>query len=124
MGRYLTKICDQVVALLSTDHTASIVWNDIHGEPESNTGSMDIYAGDSERLFTFEVAKTIEPERAVSRPGFQVTLTFNLYFLFDLLTSYRSIQTSLSLTRRLITARLTLPSSVLGSCLGRLCKAL
>jgi hypothetical protein len=72
-GRYLTKMCDQVVALLSADHSASIVWND-----EDETSS----AGDSERLFTFEVAETIEQEdTAVLRPGFQVPLTSNLYFL-------------------------------------------
>jgi hypothetical protein len=62
-------MCDQVVALLSPDHSASIVWNDEDGD----TNSEDIDAGDSERLFTFEVAKTNEQEEsAVSRPGFQV----------------------------------------------------
>ncbi len=71
-------MCDQVVALLSSDHSASIVWNDEDGD----TNSVDIDAGDSERLFTFEVAKTNEQEEsAVSRPGFQVTtLTFNPFF--------------------------------------------
>lgn len=77
MDRYLTKICDQVVALLSADHSASLVWNE---NDDSNIGSVDIYARDSERLFTFEVAETIEQEQsALSRPGFQVTLTFNFY---------------------------------------------
>ncbi|KAI9443933.1 hypothetical protein H4582DRAFT_2125919, partial [Lactarius indigo] len=67
--RYLTKMCDQVVALLSADHSASIVWNDEDGD----TDSIDIDAGDSERLFAFEVAKTNEQEEsAVSRPGFQM----------------------------------------------------
>ncbi|KAH8993667.1 hypothetical protein EDB83DRAFT_2304539 [Lactarius deliciosus] len=67
--RYLTKMCDQVVALLSADHSASIVWNDEDGD----TNSVDIDAGDSERLFTFEVAKTNEQEEsAVSCPGFQM----------------------------------------------------
>jgi hypothetical protein len=62
-------MCDQVVALLSPDHSSSIVWNDEDGD----TNSEDIDAGDSERLFTFEVAKTNEQEEsAVSRPGFQV----------------------------------------------------
>ena len=67
-------MCDQVVALLSPDHFTSIVWNDEGGESDSN--SEDIDAGDSERLFTFEVAKTNEQEEsAISRPGFQVRLT-------------------------------------------------
>lgn len=71
LDRYLTKMCDQVTALLSPDVSASIVWSD----EESDTDSLDIDAGDSGRLFSFEVAKTNEQEEsAVSRPGFQVTL--------------------------------------------------
>ena len=67
-------MCDQLVALLSPDHSASIVWND--EDSELDTNSEDIDAGDSERLFTFEVAKTNEQEEsAVSRPGFLVRLT-------------------------------------------------
>ncbi|KAH9165762.1 hypothetical protein EDB89DRAFT_2008009, partial [Lactarius sanguifluus] len=66
--RYLTKMCDQVVALISADHSASIVWND----EDRDSISIDMDAGDSERLFTFEVTKTNEQEEsAVSRPGFQ-----------------------------------------------------
>jgi len=54
-------MCDQVVALLSADHSASIVWND----EDDDTSS--------ERLFTFEVAETIEQEEtAVLGPGFQM----------------------------------------------------
>ncbi|KAF8267057.1 hypothetical protein EI94DRAFT_1731643 [Lactarius quietus] len=68
--RYLTKMCDQVVALLSADHSSLIVWNDDDGD----SISVDLDAGDSERLYTFEVAKTNEQEEsAVSRPGFQMT---------------------------------------------------
>ncbi|KAI9443965.1 hypothetical protein H4582DRAFT_1049491 [Lactarius indigo] len=67
--RYLMKMCDQVVALISADHSASIVWND----EDSNSGSIDMDTGDSERLFTFEVTKTNEQEESVvSRPGFQM----------------------------------------------------
>jgi hypothetical protein len=72
ISRYLTKICDQVVALLSAEHSASIVW----GDKDSDTESMDIDAGDEDRLFTYEVAKRNEQEEsAVSRPGFQVALS-------------------------------------------------
>ncbi|KAI9437151.1 hypothetical protein H4582DRAFT_2058133 [Lactarius indigo] len=67
--RYLTKMCDQVVALISTGHSASIIWND----EDRDSVSIDMDVGDSERLFTFEVAKTNEQEEsAVSRPGFQI----------------------------------------------------
>ena len=69
-GRYLSKICDQVVALISADHSASIVWND----EDRDSASIDMDVGDSERLFTYVVAKTNDKEEsAVSRPGFQVT---------------------------------------------------
>ena len=58
MNRYLTKICDQVVALLSPSHATSLVW------------------GDEERLYTYEVAKRNEQEEgAALRPGFKVTLS-------------------------------------------------
>ena len=72
MNRYLTKICDQVVALLSPEHTTSIVW----GDEDSGTESMDIDTDDDDRLFTYEVAKRNEQEEsAVSRPGFQVIVS-------------------------------------------------
>ncbi|KAH9022040.1 hypothetical protein EDB84DRAFT_1678539 [Lactarius hengduanensis] len=59
--RYLTKICDQVVALLSAEQSASIVW---HSE-DSDAESVD--------TIHLEVAKTNELEEgAVSRPGFQM----------------------------------------------------
>ncbi len=65
-------MCDQVVALISSDHSASIVWND----EDRDSVSIDMDTGDSERLFIFEVAKTNEQEEsAVSRPGFQVSPT-------------------------------------------------
>jgi hypothetical protein len=68
--RYLTKICDQVVALLSPEQSDAIVWND----EQSNTEAANMDVGDdSDRLFTFEVAETNEQEEnAVARPGFQV----------------------------------------------------
>ncbi|KAI0253465.1 hypothetical protein BJV78DRAFT_1153081 [Lactifluus subvellereus] len=66
--RYLTKICDQIVALLSPEHSASLVWKD----EDADTENADVEIGDSDRLFTFEVAETNEQEEnAVARPGFQ-----------------------------------------------------
>ena len=71
--RYLTKICDQVVALLSPEHTKSIVWND----GDSDTDSVDMDSGDTDRLFTFEVTKTNEQEENVMvSPGFKVLILF------------------------------------------------
>ncbi|KAI9443812.1 hypothetical protein H4582DRAFT_1039790 [Lactarius indigo] len=67
--RYLTKMCDQVVALLSSDYSASIVWGDEDGDTES----VDIDIGGSGRVFKFGVAKTYkQEENPVSRPGFQM----------------------------------------------------
>jgi hypothetical protein len=66
-------MCDQVVVLLSSEHSASIVWND----EDSDTDSVDMDTGDTDRLFTFEVAKTNEQEEnAVISPGFQVPIPF------------------------------------------------
>ena len=64
-------MCDQLIALLSPEVSASIVWND----EESDTESIDIDVSDEGRLFKFEIAETnLQEESAVSRPGFQVTL--------------------------------------------------
>ncbi|KAH8986573.1 hypothetical protein EDB86DRAFT_2954862 [Lactarius hatsudake] len=61
-------MCDQVIALLSPDYSASIVWSE-----DSDTESVDIDIGGSGRVFKFGVAKTYEQEEnAVSRPGFQI----------------------------------------------------
>jgi len=58
MNRYLTKICDQVIALLSPSHTTSLVW------------------GDEDGLYTYEVAKQNEQEASAAlRPGFKVILS-------------------------------------------------
>jgi len=43
--RYLTKICDQVVALLSAEHTASIVW----GDEDEDDESIDVDPGDDDQ---------------------------------------------------------------------------
>ena len=66
-------MCDQVVALLSPEHSASIIWND----EDSDSEPVDTDVGDTDRLFTFEVAKTNEQEEnAVTSPGFQVPIPF------------------------------------------------
>jgi hypothetical protein len=80
-------MCDQVVALLSPEQSASLVWKD--QEPESNTESVGIDYGDSNRLYTFEVAKTNEQEQsAVARPGFKVL--FPLSYRHPIFLNYHS----------------------------------
>lgn len=66
--RYLTKITDQVVCLISDEHARAIVWNDAEDLPP-----VDTWEEDSDRLYTFEVLKTNEQEENVTaRPGFTV----------------------------------------------------
>ncbi|KAL6309202.1 hypothetical protein BKA93DRAFT_724346 [Sparassis latifolia] len=68
--RYLTKICDQIFALILQQHSDALVW--VGEEEESMT--IDADDEESDRLFTFEVAKTTEQEENVTvRPGFQMT---------------------------------------------------
>ncbi|KAI0253468.1 hypothetical protein BJV78DRAFT_1153084 [Lactifluus subvellereus] len=51
------------------EHSASLVWKD----EDADTENADVEIGDSDRLFTFEVAETNEQEEnAVARPGFQM----------------------------------------------------
>ncbi|KAG1778913.1 hypothetical protein EV702DRAFT_1093073 [Suillus placidus] len=70
--RYLMKMCDQVIALISPEHAQSIVWND--QEAEDTIMDLGEDHDESSRLFTFEVAKTNEQEEAVKpRPGFKAT---------------------------------------------------
>lgn len=67
-GRYLVKMCDQVTVLISPEHAEAMVW----GDSDNNEDDSDL-DDESDRLFTFEVAKTKEQEENVSmRPGFQV----------------------------------------------------
>ncbi|KAI0292619.1 hypothetical protein B0F90DRAFT_1671124 [Multifurca ochricompacta] len=75
--RYLTKLCDQLVCLLSTEHSQTIVWGDDDDgdcdnrdsdDDEVSTGSVD---SDSDRFYHFEVAKTKEQqENVITRMGF------------------------------------------------------
>ncbi|KAI0294252.1 hypothetical protein B0F90DRAFT_1670558 [Multifurca ochricompacta] len=70
--RYLTKMCDQVVALLSAEHAASINWKD--EDNDTDTALVEEDVGNSNRLFALKVAKTNNEQEqgALSRPGFQM----------------------------------------------------
>ncbi|TFY78520.1 hypothetical protein EWM64_g5494 [Hericium alpestre] len=71
--RYLTKVADQVSALISPSHASRFVWNeDNHDDPVDaiEDEDIDVYE-ESGRLFTYQVAKTNEQEESVTaRPGF------------------------------------------------------
>ncbi|KAG8903436.1 hypothetical protein FRB99_003285 [Tulasnella sp. 403] len=62
--RYLTRLTDQIRALISPKHSSALVWE---AESESDDDFED-------RVFTFEVAKTNEQEEdVVIREGFKVS---------------------------------------------------
>ncbi|KAK0217807.1 hypothetical protein IW262DRAFT_1560097, partial [Armillaria fumosa] len=68
--RYLTKVCDQLLCMISSKQAASLVWKETSEDP-----FMDV-DDNTDRLFTFEVHKTNEQEENVTmRPGFKITST-------------------------------------------------
>ncbi|KAJ7087696.1 hypothetical protein C8R43DRAFT_1244821 [Mycena crocata] len=69
--RYLTKICDQVICLISSEHAQSIVWSD-----EAEDAVTSEATNKSRRLYKFKVEKTNEQEETVTvRPGFELKTT-------------------------------------------------
>ncbi|KAI0089045.1 hypothetical protein BDY19DRAFT_122025 [Irpex rosettiformis] len=65
--RYLTKITDQRIALISREHADSLVW-----ERQAVDGISGFEDG-SDRMFPFEVLRTDEQEEnATARPGFTI----------------------------------------------------
>jgi hypothetical protein len=79
--RYLTKMCDQVIALVSSQQMKSIFPN----EDQKHNRAAGSGEHGFERLYAFEVAKTKEQEENVTiYEGFQVTLvsTHSLIRLF------------------------------------------
>ena len=79
--RYLNKLCDQLVCLLSSDHSSALVWGNDNGNQADEEGddndddgtSTDSETTDSDRFFRFQVAKTMDQEESVAvRAGFVV----------------------------------------------------
>jgi hypothetical protein len=72
MTRYLTKLCDQLVCLLSSEHSQAIVWEDEVDDLEDVSIDSD-RDNNSDRLCNYPVAKTTEQgENVVARQGFTV----------------------------------------------------
>lgn len=64
-------MCDQVVSLISSEHAQTILWNEEDCE-EVDMPEVD-HVG-SDRMFTFEVARSNEQEETVAvRKGFKVS---------------------------------------------------
>lgn len=71
MNRYLTKICDRLVCLISAEHSKAIVWGD--EVDDSVSAPLDSGSDDSDRLLDFTVAKrNTQEEDVVTRKGFTV----------------------------------------------------
>ncbi|KAG8989467.1 hypothetical protein FRB94_014374 [Tulasnella sp. JGI-2019a] len=75
--RYLTRLSDQICALISLEHSASLVWKDFDSDEAHKDDASDGEGCDSEddnedRSFRFEVAKTVEQgESATVHDGFE-----------------------------------------------------
>ncbi|KAI9450262.1 hypothetical protein BJY52DRAFT_1175724 [Lactarius psammicola] len=79
--RYLSKLCDQLVCLLSSEHSRAIAWGDDDDggdtegdDDDSDSASTGSERGDSSRVYHFKVAKTRDQEECVVvREGFTMT---------------------------------------------------
>jgi hypothetical protein len=111
-------MCDQIIVLLSSEYSASMVWDN----EDSDSESVDLGTGNTDRLFTFEVSKRNEQEEsAVTRPGFQVLIPIFLFISF--LIYQRFISVTLHIIRISYAVQLTGRPPGLVFCRGKLCKA-
>ncbi|KAF8548835.1 hypothetical protein OG21DRAFT_670471 [Imleria badia] len=70
--RYLTKMCDQVVSLISSEHAKTIIWSE---EDSKDEDTLEVDDDESGRIIDFEVAQTNEQEETVVvRKGFKADL--------------------------------------------------
>ncbi|KAH8114632.1 hypothetical protein DFH11DRAFT_1508603 [Phellopilus nigrolimitatus] len=75
MSRYLTKITDQIMVLISDAHGRTLVWEDPTSASEDSSSALafDELEEETDRLFAFEVSKANEQEENVRmRPGFEI----------------------------------------------------
>jgi hypothetical protein len=80
LSRYLSKLCDQLVCLLSREHSDAIAWGDDDDgadteddDDDSNGATTDSEKAETSRFYHFEVAKTKDQEEnVVVREGFTV----------------------------------------------------
>ena len=82
--RYLSRLCDQLVCFLSSEHSREIIWSedddgtDEEGDDNSDGTSTDSEKDDSGRFYCFGVAKTQDQEEnVVVREGFTVRLPYD-----------------------------------------------
>lgn len=71
-------MCDQIIVLLSSEYSTSMIWDN----EDSDSESVDLDTGNTDRLFTFEVSKRNEQEEnAVAHQSFQVLIPFFSYLI-------------------------------------------
>ncbi|KAH8114640.1 hypothetical protein DFH11DRAFT_1764593 [Phellopilus nigrolimitatus] len=73
--RYLTKITDQIMVLISDAHGRALVWDDPSSASEDSSSMLafDELEREADRLFAFKVSKANEQKENVRmRPGFQI----------------------------------------------------
>jgi len=74
LSRFLTKLCDQVLALVSAEHEETLLLENEDETPDSDPEMNPAY--DSDRLFQFKVQQTIQQEETASAgEGFKVLIT-------------------------------------------------
>ncbi|KAH9029437.1 hypothetical protein EDB85DRAFT_1531855 [Lactarius pseudohatsudake] len=79
--RYMSKLCDQLVCLLSSEHSRAVAWGDEDDESDKEDDDdsdgilTDSEKTDSNRFYRFEVAKTKDQEEnvVVKGEGFMVS---------------------------------------------------
>ena len=78
--RYLTKLCDQLVCLLSAKHSGAIVWGEDEVD-DTDDASLDSEYDDADRLYHFTVARVNEQEENVTtRQGLTVQYLYSSPF--------------------------------------------
>ncbi|KAH9171595.1 hypothetical protein EDB89DRAFT_1906874 [Lactarius sanguifluus] len=82
--RYLSKLCDQLICLLSSEHSRAIMWSRDEdgadgedGDDDSDGTFTDSEKADSNRFYQFEVAKAKDQEEnVIVREGFMMSSPF------------------------------------------------
>ncbi|KAH9017733.1 hypothetical protein EDB84DRAFT_1422808 [Lactarius hengduanensis] len=82
--RYLSKLCDQLICLLSSEHSTAIMWSRDDdgadggdGDDDSDGAFTDSEKADSNRFYQFEVAKAKDQEEnVIVREGFVMSSPF------------------------------------------------
>ena len=81
--RFLTKLCDQVVALISDQHSEKLVFNNDTEHVDVDFGDSDA-VDDFDRLYHFEVQQAHQQEEsATASMGFKVISMGHLKAISD-----------------------------------------